>query len=794
MGLFDGTPDQTDDTSGLSGLAGLFGGGGFNSMQMLGLLQGLGAASAPSRLPVTFGQGMGDIAQGLMQGQQAQLQQQTGQQDLALKKIQLQQAKIQADAWARIAAGQDPGSAQNASTQGLAAAAAATPATTAATTTPTKPKPLPDGTISVPSAFSTTDAIFAGGVDPSLVQTAESANNPNAVSAKGAKGVMQVLDTTNTDPGFGVTPAKDNSPAERARVGRDYLAKLQDYYSSPTLGLIAYNWGPGNTNMWLRGGGDPSKLPAETQAYVAGIAKAQAAKNQPQLAAADTSGSDPRAPAASGDEPPTTARIAAAPYASGEGPPVMPPQPQPPPSDVAAAQPSAAAPPGAGAAPPSGGAGPAALAASATAAPQGGGGGFQNAAYTPGGDNAAVATPATATAPAATPAPKVSAYGNSALTRDYMLAMGPEKGMEMLFNREEVIDPSQYAAMGIPPQAPGTMLTWTPAKGLGSIKTAIKPDVQALQHFQEIKAGSPESQQFGWLGGTLNTMTGEFKPFSGQIQGIDTKVNDVLNGSSLTGDAFLKAIPQDFAGRLKQIKDGDVAPPSALFMRTPGGIQVMNALSRAYGTDYTGTEFAQKQNAIKNFVGGPGGKVFNSISRSAAHIQELRNFVLALKNGKNQFANALRSDIMTWSGGADPTNLSAIADIASGEVSTSTIGGGSQGGGTGGDRETIRSRMPSTIASPDQALGVIDKVVTPMIGDNINALRRQWISNHLPAGEFVGHMEPDAQVIYQNHRTPDFPSGVFAVRVAYGPNGKKMWLGSDNKLYDMNGPLKQGNF
>ena len=45
-----------------------------------------------------------------------------------------------------------------------------------------------------------------------------------------AKGEMQVLDGTTADPGFGVTPARDNSPDERARVGRDYLAAMVRRY------------------------------------------------------------------------------------------------------------------------------------------------------------------------------------------------------------------------------------------------------------------------------------------------------------------------------------------------------------------------------------------------------------------------------------------------------------------------------------------------------------------------------------------------------------------------------------
>lgn len=65
-------------------------------------------------------------------------------------------------------------------------------------------------------------------------------------SPKGAKGEMQVLDGTNKDPGFGVKPARDDSPDERARVGRDYLAAmLQRYKGSAALAMAAYNAGPG---------------------------------------------------------------------------------------------------------------------------------------------------------------------------------------------------------------------------------------------------------------------------------------------------------------------------------------------------------------------------------------------------------------------------------------------------------------------------------------------------------------------------------------------------------------------
>jgi hypothetical protein len=90
-------------------------------------------------------------------------------------------------------------------------------------------------------------------------------------SSAGAQGRMQVMPTTNTDPGYGVVPARDNSDAERTRVGEDYLAAMmREYGGDPAKAWAAYNWGPGNLNQAIsRYGGDwLNYAPAETQEYV----------------------------------------------------------------------------------------------------------------------------------------------------------------------------------------------------------------------------------------------------------------------------------------------------------------------------------------------------------------------------------------------------------------------------------------------------------------------------------------------------------------------------------------------
>lgn len=92
-------------------------------------------------------------------------------------------------------------------------------------------------------------------------------------SPKGAKGEMQVMDRTNLDPGYGVRPAADDSLAERARVGSDYLDAMLKKYGSEDKAMAAYNAGPGALDKALaraaKEGGDYLRfLPEETRTYV----------------------------------------------------------------------------------------------------------------------------------------------------------------------------------------------------------------------------------------------------------------------------------------------------------------------------------------------------------------------------------------------------------------------------------------------------------------------------------------------------------------------------------------------
>jgi len=91
-------------------------------------------------------------------------------------------------------------------------------------------------------------------------------------SPKGAEGSMQVMRHTQKDPGFGVVPARDRSPQELERVGKDYFVAMLNEFKDPKLAAMAYNWGPGNVKKWLSSDRS-TPVPRETSQYASNFAK-----------------------------------------------------------------------------------------------------------------------------------------------------------------------------------------------------------------------------------------------------------------------------------------------------------------------------------------------------------------------------------------------------------------------------------------------------------------------------------------------------------------------------------------
>ena len=118
--------------------------------------------------------------------------------------------------------------------------------------------------------------VMGGPVSAAAIKQVESGGREGLVSRAGAQGVMQVMPNTQKNPGYGVRPARDDSPAELERVGVDYFNAMKSKYRDDTLAAIAYNMGPNKTDAWIKAGGNFKDLPKETQEYIPKVYLAQA--------------------------------------------------------------------------------------------------------------------------------------------------------------------------------------------------------------------------------------------------------------------------------------------------------------------------------------------------------------------------------------------------------------------------------------------------------------------------------------------------------------------------------------
>lgn len=114
------------------------------------------------------------------------------------------------------------------------------------------------------------DAAHAAGIDPAtfhgLLLTENRGRLTPDRSHKGAIGPAQLMPATARE--LGVNP---HDAVENVAGGAVYLGRMKRRFGSETLGLVAYNMGPGATDRWIRRGAKWSRLPKETRDYVSKV-------------------------------------------------------------------------------------------------------------------------------------------------------------------------------------------------------------------------------------------------------------------------------------------------------------------------------------------------------------------------------------------------------------------------------------------------------------------------------------------------------------------------------------------
>lgn len=83
----------------------------------------------------------------------------------------------------------------------------------------------------------------------------------------GPQGPMQVSAAAALDVGGG----DRFDPGQNRLIGRAYLMQMFRRYGNWTDAVAAYNWGPGNMDMWIAGGRRTDRLPPDVARYIARV-------------------------------------------------------------------------------------------------------------------------------------------------------------------------------------------------------------------------------------------------------------------------------------------------------------------------------------------------------------------------------------------------------------------------------------------------------------------------------------------------------------------------------------------
>lgn len=171
--------------------------------------------------------------------------------------------------------------------------------------------------------------------------------------------------------------------------------------------------------------------------------------------------------------------------------------------------------------------------------------------------------------------------------------------------------PSSPTATPAPPPTPGSLVPIYTAPG--------RPAGHASTTAELTAAGLPKGTA-AWT-----DANGKPTPYSQEFQ--PTPARD----TSLTGDDFLKTLPQGYAARIKAYANGDLALPTG----NRGGRAQQQVLDDVFQFDPTASaaNLTSRQSTRKSFTSGPYSQTVNAANTALGHMDNLDRAIDQLHNG-----------------------------------------------------------------------------------------------------------------------------------------------------------------
>lgn len=190
-------------------------------------------------------------------------------------------------------------------------------------------------------------------------------------------------------------------------------------------------------------------------------------------------------------------------------------------------------------------------------------------------------------------------------------------------------------------------------------------------------------------------------------------------GVGLSGDDYLKSLPQGVATQVKALAEGRMAFPSGFALRSPYWQNMLQAVSQ-YDPSFDAVNYGARAKTQKDFATGPQSNDVNALNTALGHVAHLSDLAAALGNSDYPAINKILNSLSVATGGNKVTNFNQARDAVVQEV----VRVYRRAGGSESDVSRGIQNL-NAASSPEQLQGAL-ATLTSLMGSKLAALQSQY--------------------------------------------------------------------
>lgn len=216
----------------------------------------------------------------------------------------------------------------------------------------------------------------------------------------------------------------------------------------------------------------------------------------------------------------------------------------------------------------------------------------------------------------------------------------------------------------------------------------------------------------------------------------------VPGNASLTGEAYLRSLPESMQSQVRALSEGRIAMPTGRAAATPYWEQIMQATGR-YDPTFDAANYQTRVHTRQDFTSGQARRNITALNTALEHLDTLAGRAEALDNGSWHIINSVRNSYRDQTGDPRVNNFNQARQAVVTEMARVFQGAAPQMAEIEHWRETINAAQ-----SPAQLHDAIRGAVALLDG-RLNALGDQYNAGMGRSDQALSLLDPRARQIHQ---------------------------------------------